>query len=374
VTSIDDPARVLDQLEGFLRQDPGNASLLAQAFDLALASGQHQRAQAFVHQAMARGPASPEWRLREAHLLMARHQWADALDGLASIDVPAGHPHTELLAMAVAGDVAYVCLSQGEFERGLKALRPWIDAAGANGELPKPLEQTWLRLLHRLDRLDEAMAWALQRWQAGALHPASAGVASLVALDASDFAACGVWAEAATAGGPAPVEALVARASLALGQQQPEVARRCLDEALRTHPDDGRVLSAMAFASLLAGDLAAARGQFELALQRMPDHIGTWHGLGWTCLLAGDVAASRAAFEAALDLDRNFAESHGGLAVALARLGEREAAHKALQRARMLDAGCASAAYAQAILDGTAESAAVVTRLARRAVQRGRSI
>jgi len=356
------PLQRLDRLENYLREDPQNAALLADAFDTALQSGALDRAEFHLRHAMALGHDGPDWGLREAHLMLAQHRWDDARASLAKLrDECESEP---LLAAAVAHDLAYVELRTGNAEAGLTALRPLVEGVSSTEPLAPSLQALWLRLLHREQRLADACRWAGERFAANQLAPDAAGVASLAALDAGDFLTCQRWADFALGNGGLCTEAFVARGSTALAQRDSARARTLTLRALEQNGEDGRTWSALGFCEMLDGQLAAARVAFDRAVVTMPDHIGTWHGMGWAALMANDLPAARRAFESALALDRNFGESHGGMAVVLAMAGEREAAQKAIERALRLDPGSLSPRYARAALDGDARDLGALQRLA----------
>jgi Tfp pilus assembly protein PilF len=351
----------LGLLEGYLAQDPRNEGLRAEAFETALRVGRWERAQAHLEAGLADSADALPWRLRQAHLLMARHDWQPAerlLDELlVSADVPAP------LDLACRCDLALIALRTGRPGDGLARLAPH-----ATGDEPaQPVVQAlWLRLKHHAELVDEVLTDA-RRWeQAARLDPEAAGVASLAALDAAELASCDAWSRQALVANPHQLEALVSQGSLALARQAADDAMGWLDRALGVHPHDGRAWSAMGFARMLAGNLPAARDAFEKAVAAMPEHIGTWHGLGWVALFENDLAGARAVFQKALDLDRNFGESHGGMAVVLARSGQREAAEAAIAVALRLDRLGLSAHYARAVLDGQADDAQVLQQLATR--------
>lgn len=355
------PHDLLTQLERFLEQDPGNDGLRVEAFDVALRGGLRERAEAHLRAGLDGGRDALGWQLRHAHWLMAGHEWHAAERVLAALYAEPQAPAA--LQAAVAHDLAFVALREGNPAAGLQWLQPLVQAAE-----PPPaaaLQALWLRLLHHAGELAEALAWT-RRWaQAGLLAPEAAGVASLAALDASELADAAAWSMQALKTLPQHLEALVTQGSLALARQDAPAAMAVLERALAVQPRDGRALSALATAQLLAGDLAGARQRFEAALPLLPRHIGTWHGLGWTCLIQGDAAAALRAFEGALALDRNFADSHGGLACALARAGERAAAEHEAALSLRLDARSMAAHYARAILEGRDQDAPAMQALAR---------
>jgi Flp pilus assembly protein TadD len=359
-----DAIQRLDTLEGYLRHDPNNAPLLADAFDVALQAGEWARAEFHLRHAQALGADALAWGWREAHWHLAQHQWDEAGISLRAL---AAHPGlTAAMRPMWAHDMAYLALRRGDFAAGLEQLAPWVEPVGPAEPLDPALQVLWLRLAHRLNRHQEAMAWARARWQAGQLAAPASGVASLIALDADEALLGLQWAEHALHHDGEQQEALVARATLALAENNAALSRGLLERALSRNADDGRALSALAFTDLLDRRLDAACDRFRMAVQRMPGHIGTWHGLGWALLLQGRLDEARHAFETALDLDRNFGESHGGLAVALAMQGLPAEAEQSIERALRLDRAGMSAQYARAVLRGEARDPQAIRQLATR--------
>ena len=340
---------------------------MAEAFATALSIAAWDRAEFHLRHAQAIGLAPALWRLHEAHWLLAQHQWPEARVVLESLLEATGAAAPERLT--IVHDLAYINLREGQYDAGLARLGPYVEPAMGEGEIaaaPAPLQVLWLRLLHGGGHLARAIEWLRARETNGSIDAPVAGVASLIALDEGDFEASLRWAEASLRDASPPVEALVARASLALAEQKAPLARQLLARALQANPADGRTWSAMGFAELLDQHLGPARAAFERAVQAMPDHIGTWHGLGWTAIAQRELGAARAAFEAALELDRNFAESHGGAAVVSAMAGRPDDAKTEIARALGLDRACLSARYAEALLAGDARDVDAVVRLGER--------
>jgi len=360
----DDEGPRLDRLEDYLRLDPCNCALLAEAFDAALRRGDATRAGRHLRDAQGFGAADAAWRLREAHWLLAVQRIDEARDALRRLAADADVPRS--MQPALAQDLAYVALRQGDPALARATLAPHAAAVQPTEPLDEGLQVLWLRALHRRGDLDDGAAWSAARWRHGGLAAAAAGVASLIALDAGDFARCDAWSAFALARHPHQPEALIGRASVALAGRDAASARPLLEAALRLNRDDGRAWSSLGFCQLLERDLAGARASFDAALRRLPAHIGTWHGAGWTALLRRDLTAAQACFESALALDRNFAESHGGLAVSLAMRGRESSARASIDRAMRLDRANVSARYAQALLDGDARDAGALRRLAER--------
>jgi Tfp pilus assembly protein PilF len=249
-------------------------------------------------------------------------------------------------------------------------LAPWLAAeAGDLGAALEAIQLLWIRAGHQAGRVEATSAWVRGEYAAGRLRPAAAGAASLLLIDDEDFAGARALADPALDQDPAQPEALVARASIALAEQQTARAEQLLEAALALGRDDGRVWSTLGMSSLQAQDLPKAQVRFERALRKMPRHIGTWHALGWTRLLRRDHAGALAAFRAALALDENFAESHGAVGLLLALTGAAEAQHH-LKVAERLDPANVTGRYARALLRGEARELAQLQALARRLLDR----
>lgn len=356
----------LERLEGFLREDPDNSVLRGDAFQVALQCGEWERARAFLTQGQAKQPGDPAWALREGDFWLAQQRYSEArtvLEGLAVLAEP-GSP----LEKVVIQNLAFVDFRQADYASCVARVESLVTGPSqVTSASNVSLHQLWVRALHRIGEIEKACAWVAEAERDGRLDPATAGVASLAAIDHEDFAAAQRWAKMALSSQEPPtMEVLVAQASLALAGQDAQTAQQFADQALNINQEDGRAWSARAFADLLKGDLDAAVHDFERALTFMPEHIGTWHGQGWAQVLRRDLPAARVSFEAALALDRNFAESHGGLAVVLALQRQVQAAREHINLAQRLDRNGLSSRYAEAILSGEAQDAQAVQRLAQR--------
>lgn len=354
----------LTRLEQYLREDPNNLALLEDAFQTACAAGEWERARFHLRHAAALGVTGPAYEYRESRIDLAMHRWADAQLRLEAIrgtgDLPGEAEE------AIVHDLAYIAFRQGDFARARGLLAPRAEA----GTVSAPLQVLWVRVLHHAGDLDGAVAWARARMAAQTLAPEAAGVASLAAVDLSQFDAARPWATAALREDGHRLEPLVALGTVALAERDPAQAETLLRHALEVHAEDGRAWSALGFVHLLTQRIDDALHDFHRAVQFMPGHVGTWNGLGWTNIVRRDMEAAAQAFERAVALDRNFAESHGGLAVACAFQGKREEAEQAIARANGLDRGNLASHYAQAVLNGDVRDAEAIQRLALRLLSR----
>ncbi|MBE7367181.1 tetratricopeptide repeat protein [Ramlibacter pallidus] len=363
-TSPSPATRRLERLESYLRQDPANLSLLADACEAAIAAGQHERALGHIATAERLAPDRTPWVFRRAGVCIARRdlEQADAL--LRSLRSTGDHP-------AVSHDLAYVSFLRADYAAARELVQPWLAAGGElEPEQREALQILWLRASHRLHLLHEAWEWSQQEDAVGRLEPRAKGPASLVAIDSSHFEAALTWSEAALAVDPAQVEALAARAYVAMAQQQPALGAKLLEQALRSNPEDGRTWSALGYASLQMQNLPLAQSQLERAVQLVPEHVGTWHALGWARLLQQDIAGALEAFRSALERDRNFAETHGAMGLVLALAGDKAQADHHLEVAQRLDPTNVTGRYARAVVAGEARDISRLAELAERLLDR----
>lgn len=353
-----DAAARLERLQRFLRVDPDNGALLADACDAALAAGLPRQAGELLASATRLGLVAWEWRLRAARAALAGGRLRDAEADL-----------TQLLAerpddAVCAHDLAWARFALQDHAACRDVLRPWLHRP-LPAEVLGSLQSLWLRANHAQGRVEEAWDWLRTERAAGRLQEAARGPASLLAIDADDFAAA-----RELAGGGRDPESLVAAATVALATGAAARARGLLQPLVQRQPRQGRAWLTLGLAALQAQDVTGARQCFEQAVLLLPAHIGSWHALGWACLFQQDAAAAQCAFERALDLDRNFAESHGALALVLALVGERTRAGHHLARAERLDPAQVTGAYARAVLAGEAAVPRRVQALARRLLAR----
>lgn len=363
----------LHRLETFLAQDPDNQSLQSAVFEAALRFAEWDKARAQIDTGLQKSPDALVWKMREGDLLLAQKRFAEAREALEAIGLE-GAPSK--VSDVVLHNIAYSYLCEQNFAQAIAILEPRMteleqasDSSIPDEEAQVGLYKLWLRSLHFSGDVERACAWAKAMDDTAKLSPRVAGIASLVALDASDAILAKKWArtalEAETKDSEKP-EALVTWASLLLGNQDVSGAQQFAHRALEMNPREGRAWSVIGFAQLLAGALQDAQKTFATALESIPGHVGTWHGLGWAQLTAGAHEAALATFQHALALDRNFAESHGAMAVALIYGGDQATAKEHADRAQGLDKTSLSGHYARALLKGEVRDRQALQRLAKR--------
>jgi Tfp pilus assembly protein PilF len=346
-------ARRIDQLEGFLRHDPNNAALLADAVQAAVQAGRPGRARELL--ALA-GPAVAGTSVvthLEALVLLSEQRYVEAQALLREL-VASG-----LESGAVLFNLGYASLRAGEPQNAVDSLR----AALAQPDAPPATLAYLIRSHHHAGHADEAAA----AWEGAAPQfrtPEAAAVASLAYLDLERSAEARALADEALAAGSRSAEAHVARATLAVGDADLERAGALLQAARQVAPNDGRVLSAVGVAAMARGDLAGAEDAFRRSVAVLPQHIGVWHALGWCQIVQGRLEDARRTFESALALDRNFGETHGGLAVVDMLMGQLPAAEESAERAERLDRDGLAARYARALQSGQARDPEAIRALA----------
>jgi len=137
----------LEQLEGFLREDPDNGTLLAQLFELALRSRQWAKAEFYLRHAQTLQRDAVAWSLREGDLWLAQQHWSQAREVLEqlqsklhiSADVPAQ------LTQVVAHNLAYIEFRQGAYADCIARLAVYLEVENQAQPTDSALQQLWLR-------------------------------------------------------------------------------------------------------------------------------------------------------------------------------------------------------------------------------------
>jgi tetratricopeptide (TPR) repeat protein len=343
----------LASLEAYLRQDPDNPALRAEAVMAALESGALDRAQALLDAAAA--PSDPQLLHARGLVALAGHRFADAARDFSdllsrNVDAP-----------AIRFNLAYAKFRAGDAAGAAQAFRDLLGVEGA----PVQTLAYLVRCLHGLGKPEAA----IEAWESAApvfRTAQTGGVVSLACLDAGQADEARRLSGAALAGEEPPLEAMVTGATLLVGDGDVAQAGRWLDMALAASPDDGRIWSAIGAATLLSGDIVRAEAAFQRACERLPEHVGSWISLAWCQIMRKDLDGAGTSLDEALARDRNFAETHGSIAVVAALQGRVGDAEQAIEKAQRLDRKGLSARYAQAVLSGEASDAAAIQALAAR--------
>jgi tetratricopeptide (TPR) repeat protein len=344
----------LARLLRYVDTDPANPALRGEIAEACLSLGRADEALSHAQAGLRAVPGDAQLANAKARALMSLGRHAEAIPVLAALLQQRPDAH-------LAFNLAYAQLQSGDAKSAHDTLAPF-----ASGEPEPALATLWVRCLHHLGELESAIAFARSHEARFASDAAFLAAAALAYFDGEAFEDADRVSRAALALEPGLVEGLMVRGSLALGRADAAAALADLAEAVRCRPKDGRALSGLGMAKLLAGDGAGARDALRQAVSLMPLHIGTWHALGWSCIVLKSLDEAADAMRHALDLDRNFGESHGAVAVVAALAGRREEAQAAIDRALGLDPRGLSARYAQMVLSGEAADPEKFDRAARR--------
>lgn len=366
----------LNRIEGYLRDDPNNDDLLVEVFNCALQAGQFPRAEFYLRHALTLWPGSVPWALREADFLVTQKKYTEAARLLQVLNqkVDLNDEVKDLILY----NLAAIDYELKAFEdcglRLTERMNRFVGCVGFDAktldyrEIDLALSKLWLRSLHHKGDLKLAVEWIQLLIDRGSLHPALAGIGSLIAFDNQQLTLAQQWAnlgcaEAMRTG--SPVEVFVTMASLALGERDIERARQFCMDALNRNPNEGRSLSVLGFCDLLSEQPSAACVNFEKALSSMPAHVGTLHGIGWAQIISSQLDAASHSFRKAIDIDRNFAESHGGLAIVLALQERKILAAEQVELSLRLDRNTITGRFARSLLNGEVNSVQAVEALVR---------
>lgn len=177
------------------------------------------------------------------------------------------------------------------------------------------------------------------------------GLSAMLYLDLDQLDLCVANAQKALAIVPNQMDAMLAKASYWVNQQQMLAAEPLIEQVLQLQPHSGRALSVKGQIEFFNMDIATATETFTKAVTFMPDHIGTWHLLAWCHYLSSQFDLAQQAFTTALNIDKNFAESHGGLAVVAIAMGDVTQAQHLSKIALRLNGQSFTGLYAQSLLE-----------------------
>jgi tetratricopeptide (TPR) repeat protein len=341
----------LARLQGYLAEDPGNLSLIADAAAAALDEQNPITAAELLDQYEALAPLPPP-------LLNLRGLAAMSLNdfsrGLAIFEpLRLENPQDSALKFNLAW-----CRAMLEDFAGAAEL---LDDAVIDSN-PRAASLR-IEALHHLGRYDEALD---QGAALAALRPADKALMGALATLALDADRIDLAARYGAQAGDNP-DGLAARGMVAMDGSQIDDALVLFKDALQARPDNPRALLGLGLGTLAQGDPLGAAGHLSQAAGIFGDHLGTWVAAGWAYYVAGDYRMSRTTFEHALALDDTFAETHGGLAVLDVVEGNLESARRRTEVALRLDRRCFSATLARSLLlaaEGDQASAEQVRNIA----------
>jgi tetratricopeptide (TPR) repeat protein len=288
-----------DRLLGYLAQDPDNLQLIRDAADAAVSEGDDATAQSLFERHEALAPRSPEMlNLRGLAALGAR-RFDEAAAAFAALRA-AGED-----APAIRLNLAWALTMAGDYTAALPLVDAAVVALGPSGAGLK------VRLLHHLDRLDEAMAEGATLAALYPDDPVLMGTLANAALDAERPDLARLYAERAGS----HHDGLTAMGLLLLDEDRITESAALFERVLSADAGNPRALLGKGLERLAVGQVSEAADWLDQAAARFGDHLGTWVAAAWAHYLAGDLETARARFETALALDDTFAETQGGLAV-----------------------------------------------------------
>ena len=121
-------------LEKYLREDPANPNLLADACEAAITAGQYERALAHMQAAEALALDPPAWTFRRARMCIAQRDLAQAEALLERLRAERGDD------AVISHDLAFVRFLQSDFAACRQLLVPWL-ATNELADQPLPAER-----------------------------------------------------------------------------------------------------------------------------------------------------------------------------------------------------------------------------------------
>lgn len=342
------------RLTRFLTQDPSNLSLRSQAIASAFAVGAWDEAEALLEEGFIQAPDNAELHAHAGYLALRNQQYPDAQSHFEQALA------NGLALLQIRYNLAFAQFQQGLHQESLNNLK----TIAAEDGMTHDMHLLHARCLHHLGQREAAIE-VLQKLASD--KPEAEGLLALLLheLDRSEDALAA--ANRALANDPNQLEALLARASTLIEQDQYGAARHDLEFATQQHPHCGRAWSGLAQLDFRDFNFDRAQLALEKAVVQMPNHIGTWHLLAWLFIMKGDVAQAKTAFQRSYEIDRNFGETHGGLAVIAALEGQPKLADEYIKRAKRLNPNGFAAQYAAMVLlekqGKAAEAKALFTRV-----------
>ncbi|KAF0177040.1 MAG: tetratricopeptide repeat protein [Hyphomonadaceae bacterium] len=332
--AVNAPTDRFNVLLGYLRADPDNAALLADAAMAGAVAGAAETAcDLFARLGRARSLTAVE-QGAFGRALMTCNRMTDAA---AALDAArAAHPDDPALRF----NHAWAMASCGRQEAALTLLDDATTAA-----LPQAATLK-VQLLHAQGAFEEAMD-AAKAFAREFKHPDLDAAMSVLALDLEDVALAEASARAA---GDHP-DALTSLAMLSLRAGRNVEADTLFARALadggerRPRAWIGSGLSAMS-----QGAFDRAATELTHGARQFGDHLGSWIAAAWAQILRRDLAAAKTCLDEAMAHDRNFAEIHGTLAVIAALENRTPEAEAAAATASRLDPESFSAAFARMLL------------------------
>lgn len=328
------PISRTSRLLGYLEQDPENLNLIRDAATAAVEDGDDAAATGLFERHAALAPLPPAMLNLQGLAALNAGRFDEAA---ASFEALRAAGEDEPI---VRLNLAWALTMGGHYEAALPLIDDAVTGLGPSGAGLK------VRVLHHLDRLDEAMECGAAFAE---LYPADQvlmGTLASAALDAERPDLARHYAEQAGS----HHDGLSTMGLLLLDEDRIGESAALFDRILAADAGNPRALLGKGLERMAVGDTGDAAGWLDRAAERFGDHLGTWIAAGWAYQIQGDLKTARARFETALALDDTFAETHGGLAVLDISEGRIEEGRRRTEIALRLDRASFGAALATVML------------------------
>lgn len=330
----------LARLLEYLKQDPSNVRLLADALALAVDAGDLQQGLQLIEHMEAHSIKEPQLYARATYLLLQAGDYAKAA-AYGEYAVGAGVAHPAVVFNAALGHF---------YNDAYDSAAALLDQLTRDPACTMDALLLHVRSLDHLERNEEAEPLAVKAVEWEPENSEALGLLALQQFENDNNTAALHSAREALARDPIQLDALIACGSAHFEQGSIEAARKTWLHTVEAYPTCGRAWSGLALVEFNELEFDQAVEHLHLAVQYMPDHIGTWHVLAWIHILRAESTQAREALSKAYALDRNYAETHGGIAACDVLDGKAEEARQGIRRAFRLNPDCRAACYAQMLL------------------------
>jgi tetratricopeptide (TPR) repeat protein len=332
----------LGRLLQFIKFDENNATLLSEAFSLALSLDDVdvcRELQQHIENSDVKDP------VLFAHLGMFTMHLGDSAKALEYLDYAVTGGVSD---GAVIYNLAYCYFIERQFAKA-------IEVAGALEGESEGLEGRDYLLLarahHYLEEFSKAIDLLEQCHQKNFGSAETWGVLALLKYeDGASPDEVLVISERSLSFESSNIEARLARGGAFFDLGQLDKSQLEYEKAISDHPESGRAWAGKGQMEFYDFNIQQAVSSLAKAVELMTDHIGTWHLLGWANILQGAFAAAEDAFKRSLELDRAFAESHGGLAAVYAHQAKMHKAKRHIQIAEKISPAGFAVVYAKMLL------------------------
>jgi tetratricopeptide (TPR) repeat protein len=152
------------------------------------------------------------------------------------------------------------------------------------------------------------------------------------------------------------IDGLQAKACLMVFERNYDRAAGVIEQVLKLKANNGRALAVKGQILFFQKEIQAAVNTLQKALTFLPEHVASLNLLAWCYCIAGQFDVSAMTFEKSLAASPDFVESQGGLAVIAVVQNDIEKATELSQKILSIHPACASANFAQQLIQQGAAS------------------